>query len=224
MFNFLKKRRKAISENKFSKLNSVSDAFYHGKYRECIEEAKPLFNNSDIEIRLNAQRFYGLANYRLKRYEEASRIFQEIAEETKNTDDWFNLMTAAIRNKQIELGEKAYEKFNHPQSVRGANQMLTYANVTYQLMIALQDAEVYDKSLEKLIVLKRYIAQAKEHNSEFLAKHGLPFIFQTLVSARTTLEQQYTNEQIERFLDDFEKHVDQDGKESIQEFRASLVK
>ena len=202
-----------------SPLQIVSDSFYHGKYSECIRASELLFDDNNQELSWNAKRFFGLANYRLKRFEIASKVFEEIANYSNNTDDWFNLMTASIRNNQIDLGEDAYEKFNHKDVVIGDNRMLTYSNVTYQMMIAFQDIKEYQKALEKLIVLKRYICQVKEHNSNFLGKHGIPFIYQTLVSAKETLEEVYTKEQINRFLEDFEKQVDKDGLESIGEFR-----
>lgn len=205
-------------------LKPVSDAFYHGKYRACIEEAEKLFSHKDETVMWNAKRFSGLANYRLKRFLAATQLFQSIAQHSNNTDDWFNLMTAAVRNNQIELGEQAYDNFNKSEVIKGDNHMLTYANVTYQLMIAFQDVKAYSKALEKLIVLKRYIAQVKHHNSEFLAQHGVPFIFQTLVSGKETLEHEYSSKQIHAFLDDFAKQVDADGKESIEEFRMQLAK
>lgn len=213
--SFFRKNKK----QKLTPLQAVSDSFYHGKYTECIAKAELLFKNNDKELSWNAKRFSGLANYRLKRFNIASDIFEEIANYSNNTDDWFNLMTASIRNNQIELGENAYEKFNHQDVVIGDNRMLTYSNVTYQMMIAFQDIKEYQKALEKLIVLKRYITQVKEQNSNFLGQHGIPFIYQTLVSAKETLEKVYTKEQINRFLEDFENHVDKDGKESIKEFR-----
>ena len=216
--NWFSKNKKKNTEE-VSLLHPVSDSFYHGKYRACIQKAEVLFQHQDTELSWNAKRFSGLANYRLKRYQEASNIFEEIANYSNNSDDWFNLMTASIRNKQIELGEQAFDKFNHKDCVQGDNRMLTYSNVLYQMMIAFQDIEEYQKSLENLIILKRYITKVKEHNSNFLAKHGIPFIYKTLVSARKTLEKQYSTEQIERFLEDFERHVDDDGKASIAEYR-----
>ncbi len=220
LFKSLFSRQKKTAKNP---LQPVLDAFYHGRYRATIEEAEKLFSHKDTTVAWHAKRFYGLANYRLKRYAQAAEIFESIAKYSNNSDDWFNLMTSAIRNHQIDLGEQAYDNFNKPDVIRGDNRMLTYANVTYQLMLAYQDVHLYKKALEKLIVLKRYIAQGKEHNSDFLAQHGVPFIYQTLVSARVTLEHEYQPEQIQAFLDDFAKQVDKDGKESIEEFRKLLV-
>ena len=224
MFKNLFSKKKPQKTAVESLLQPISDSFYHGKYRECIQKAETLFHNPDAEISWNAKRFAGLANYRLKRYNIASKIFEDIADYSNNSDDWFNLMTASIRNKQIELGERAFDKFNDKDCIQGDNRMLTYSNVLYQMMIAFQDIEEYQKSLENLIVLKRYITKVKEHNSDYLGKHGIPFIYQTLVSAKETLENQYSKEQIERFLDDFERHVDQDGKSSIAEFRELIAK
>ncbi len=219
--NWFSKKKKGNKEIE-SPLQAVSDSFYHGKYRECIQKAEDLYNNTDVDLSWNAKRFAGLANYRLKRYEKATRLFEEIANYSNNTDDWFNVMTASIRNREIELGEKAFDRFNDEQSVQGDNRMLTYSNVVYQMMIAFQDIDEYQKSLENLIILKRYITKVKEHNSDYLGKHGVPFIYQTLVSAKATLEKMYSAEQIERFLEDFERHVDQDGKDSIAEFREGM--
>ena len=210
--------KKKTSDN-LEPLKIVSNCFYHGKYRECIQKSESLFQSKDPDLQWNAKRFSGLANYRLKRFEKATRLFEEIANFSNITDDWFNLMTASIRNKELELGEGAYEKFNSESSIPGDNKMLTYSNVTYQMMIAYQDVEEYQKALEKLIVLKRYITQVKHHNSDYLGQYGIPFIYQTLVSAQACLEHEYTPEQIDRFLEDFENHVDNDGKESIAEFR-----
>ena len=218
--NWFSKKKKKHSSNP---LDIVSDCFYHGKYRECIQKSELLFQEESTDLQWNAKRFCGLANYRLKRFEKATRLFEEIANHSKNTDDWFNLMTASIRNKELDLGENAYEKFSDESSIQGDNKMLTYSNVTYQMMIAYQDVEEYQKALEKLIVLKRYITQVKHHNSDYLGQHGVPFIYQTLISAKTCLEHEYTAEQIERFLEDFENHVDDDGKESIAEFREKLI-
>jgi len=209
---------------KQSAIEAVSNSFYHGKYKECIERASEQFSNTNPDISWNAKRFYGLANYRLKRYKTATSIFKEISDYSNNTDDWFNLMTASIRNKEIELGEYAFEKFNNKNVIIGDNRMLTYSNVCYQMMIAFQDIGEYEKSLEKLIVLKRYISQVKYHNSDYLGKHGIPFIYQTLVSAKVTLEKMYTKEQIDNFLEDFSKQLDDDGKESINEFINHQIK
>ena len=219
--NWFSKKKKEKKEVK-SPLQAVSDSFYHGKYSECIQKAEGLYNNTDVELSWNAKRFAGLSNYRLKRFEKATRLFEDIANYSNNTDDWFNVMTASIRNREIDLGEKAVDRFNDEQSIQGDNRMLTYSNVVYQMMIAFQDINEYQKSLENLIVLKRYITKVKEHNSDYLGKHGVPFIYQTLVSAKATLEKVYSAEQIERFLEDFERHVDQDGKDSIAEFREGM--
>lgn len=216
------KRKKDNSTTPISPLNNISDSFYHGRYRECIQKAEAEFENTDVELAFNAKRFAGLANYRLKRYEAATRIFESIANNTRNTDDWFNLMTASIRNREIELGENAYNQFNNESSVTGDNRMLTYSNVTYQMMIAYQDVGEFKKALAKMLVLKRYITQVKHQSSDYLGTHGVPFIYQTLVTGRACLEHQYSPEQIERFLEDFERHVDDDGKESIAEFRKTL--
>lgn len=215
---WLSKSSKALK----SPLDNVSNHFYHGEYRACISSAEALFEDANQDLQWAAKRFAGLANYRLKRFDQSTRLFESIAEHSKNTDDWFNLMNSAIRNGEIELGESAYSNFNSEKSSKGQNHMLTYANVTYQLMMAYQDVGEYQKALEKLIVLKRYISQVNQHNSDYLAKYGIPFIYQTLIAGRVCLEHEYTPEQIDRFLTDFENHVDQDGKDSIQEFRMTL--
>ncbi len=203
-------------------LQPLADAFFQKKYQLCVEKAEPLFTHKNEEVSWNAKRYAGLAHYKRRHYQEAVDLFKEIAEYSNNTDDWFNLITASVRNKDIELGEKAYDKFNHPDSVKGQNRMLTFPNVTYQMMIALQDVGEYTKALEKLIVLKRYVCQVKQHDADFLAQHGIPFIYQTLVSAKKTLKKVYSEEQIRHFLDDFALHVDASGKESIEEFRERL--
>lgn len=218
---FSKQKKENITAST-SPLKAISDSFYHSRYRECIEKAETEFENTDIELAFNAKRFAGLANYRLKRYEAATRIFEAIANSTRNTDDWFNLMTASIRNKEIELGENAYVQFNDESSIKGDNRMLTYSTVTYQMMIAYQDVGEFKKALEKLLILKRYITRVKHQNSDYLGTHGIPFIYHTLVTGRACLEHEYSPEQIERFLEDFERHVDDDGKESIAEFRKTL--
>jgi len=219
IFKSQKQSKSAFSN---ADLSLVADAFYHGKYRECIQLCKAFDSQENHPAIWDIRRFNGLSHFRLKRFGSAQTIFKQIAAYSNNTDDWFNLMNTSVRNGDIETGEWAYDQFNHPESVKGDNPMLSYPNVTYQLMIALQDQKHYQKALEKLIVIKRYITQVKAHHSEYLAAHRIPFVFQTLVSAKETLVNVYTPEQIERFLDDFALHLDPSGRESVEEFRATL--
>ncbi len=199
-------------------IKEVSDLFFQRKFRACIEHAKLLFDQP--KYTWDAKRFAGLSLYKTRKYEEAVVLFEEIARRSNNTDDWFNLITASIRSQKIELAEEAFDRFNDPKSIKGNNGMLSYGNVTYQMMIAFQDIGAYQKALEKLIVLKRYICQVKHHNPEYLAQYRIPFIYMTLVSGYTCLQKMYTEEQIKAFLDDFEKQVDEDGKQSIAEFKS----
>jgi len=202
---------------KKSDIEILLEIFYSGRYKETIEKAQLILskepNNTDIK------RIIGLSNYKIRRFEPAKNIFQKIAEETNIKDDWFNLCTSATRCKNLELADKAFYKFMDQNSIKGENAMLTQANVLYQYMIALKDVEEYQKAHEQLIVLKKYYAGIKHHDDKFLGQYGIPFIFTTLVSGKEILDNVYTKEQINNWLNDFAKQVDDYGKDSIAEFK-----
>ncbi len=204
-------------KTKQTNLEKLLDLFYHGKYKETIENAELILKNDSKN--LNVKRIAGLANYKIRRFENAVTLFKEIAETSNITDDWFNLCTSATRNNLIELSEFAFNKFFDETSIKGENSMLSYPNVLYQYMIALKDMKHYNKALEKLIALKKYYGGLQKHNDDFLGNHAIPFIFTTLVSSKEILDNVYTLEQINNWLADFAKQVDEYGKESIIEFK-----
>ena len=202
---------------KKSNIELLLEIFYSGRYKESIEKAEAILlkepDNTDVK------RIIGLAYYKIRRFEPAKIIFAKIAEKTNIKDDWFNLCTSATRSKDLELADKAFYKFMDESSIKGENGMLTQANVLYQYMIALKDIEEYQKAHEQLIVLKKYYAGIKHHDDKFLGQYGIPFIFTTLVSGKEILDNVYTKEQINNWLNDFAKQVDNYGKDSINEFK-----
>ncbi len=210
---------KSIFKKKPNKSNNelLLDVFYSGKYKETIKKAEIILSkephNTDVK------RIIGLANYKIRRFESAKLIFVEIAEKTNIKDDWFNLCTSATRSKDLKLADKAFYEFMNESSIKGENGMLTQANVLYQYMIALKDIKEYNKAHEQLIVLKKYYAGIKQHDDNFLGQYGVPFIFTTLVSGKEILDNVYTKEQINNWLNDFAKQVDDYGKDSIKEFK-----
>jgi len=202
---------------KKSDIELLLEIYYSGKYKESIDKAKKVLikqpDNTDVK------RIIGLANYKIRRFEQAKNIFVEIAEKTNIKDDWFNLCTSATRSKNLELADNAFYKFMDRNSINGENRMLTQANVLYQYMIALKDIEEYQKAHEQLIVLKKYYAGIKHHDDKFLGQYGIPFIYTTLVSAKEILDKVYNKKQINNWLNDFAKQVDNYGKDSIEEFK-----
>ena len=202
---------------KKSDIEILLEIFYSGKYKETIEKAQLILSKQPDNI--DIKRIIGLSNYKIRRFEPAKDIFLEIAEKTNIKDDWFNLCTSATRCKDLELADKAFFKFMDNNSIKGENAMLTQANVLYQYMIALKDVEEYQKAHEQLIVLKKYYAGIKQHDDKFLGQYGIPFIFTTLVSGKEILDNVYTKEQINNWLNDFAKQVDDYGKDSIAEFK-----
>ena len=202
---------------KKSNIELLLEIFYSGRYKESIEKADAILLKEPDNI--DVKRIIGLANYKIRRFEQAKNIFAKIAEKTNIKDDWFNLCTSATRSKDLELADKAFYKFMDENSIKGENGMLTQANVLYQYMIALKDIEEYQKAHEQLIVLKKYYAGIKHHDDKFLGQYGIPFIFTTLVSGKEILDNVYTKEQINNWLNDFAKQVDDYGKDSIIEFK-----
>lgn len=212
MFNSIFKKK-----NKKADIEKILEIFYSGRYKETIEQTEKLLiiepNNIDFK------RILGLSNYKIRRFEKAKILFEEIAKKTNIKDDWFNLCTSATRSKDIELGERAFHNFMSKNSIKGENTMLSQANVLYQYMIALKDIKEYNKAHEQLIVLKKYYAGLKEQNDKFLGQYAIPFIYTTLVSGKEILDNVYSKEQINNWLNDFAKQVDEYGKESIAEFK-----
>lgn len=204
-------------KEKKTEVEILLDVFYSGRYKETILKAEGILlkdpNNTDVK------RILGLSNYKIKRFEPAMNIFKEISEKTNIIDDWFNLCTSATRCKELELADKAFYKFMDVNSIKGDNTMLSQANVLYQYMLALKDVGEYNKALEQLIVLKKYYAGLKEHTDKFLGQYAIPFIYTTLVSGKDVLDNVYTKEQINNWLNDFAKQVDDYGKDSILEFK-----
>jgi len=208
---------------KLSNTELVLDLFYHGKYKECIEKSD-LFLKKSIDNRIDILRIKGLANYKIKRFEDARICFEEVAEATNIKDDWFNLCTSAVRSGKLDLGQTAFDNFFDNNSIKGGNTLLSQPNVLYQYMLALKDVGEYKKAHEQLIRLKRFYTSLENHSQEYLGQRAVPFIYTSLVTAKDILDNVYSKEQIHAWLDDFKKGVDDYGKESIEEFRENFYK
>ena len=216
-----------ILKNLFSKKQTKSDVeilldlFYSSKYKECIAKSDA-FLEINKEDKIQILRIKGLSNFKIKRFDEARLCFKEVAEQTNIKDDWFNLCNSAVRSRELELAETAFNNFFDEKSIKGENAMLSQPNVLYQYMLGLKDIGEYKKAHEQLIRLKRFYTSLEDHSQEYLGQRAIPFIYTSLVSAKDILDNVYDKPQINRWLDDFKNGVDEYGKESIEEFRENF--
>ncbi len=201
------------------KLKALSSLFYHGKYKECVTESKIIINSKNSALALDAKRFCGLSNYKLRRFEDAKNLFSEIAEVSNNQDDWFNLCTSATRAKDINLGKQAFDNFFKSGVVQAENKMLSMPNVVYQYVIALRDIKEYELALDQYKQLIGVYAKLQCTEEIHLQKRGVPFLYQTLVIGKEIMQNNYTVPEYDLWLTKLAKQVDIFGKESIDEFR-----
>ncbi len=216
MKNFIKS---FLPKSDEEKLKELSDLFYHGKYKECITKSKFLFEAKNIALKLDAKRFCGLANYKLRRFEDAKTVFYDIVNVSNNQDDWFNLCTSATRAKDVNLGKQAFDNFFKSGVEPGLNKMLSMPNVLYQYIIALRDIKEYKLALDQYKQLIGIYAKLQCTEETQLQKRGVPFLYQTLIIGKEIMQNNYSAPEYDLWLTKLSNQVDIFGKETITEFR-----
>jgi tetratricopeptide (TPR) repeat protein len=227
MFDFLRKFWKTKENNTAIEmpddhpLDFLWTKFGEEKYDEVIIEAKKILAKNETIDHNGALKLLGLSYFRQKQFNLSEEIFRKLAENSTNSDDWFNLLTSCTLNKQIEHSELVLEKTIALYNDYGTKDSLSIPRIFYYYMHALRDVQEYAKAFKQLERLGSIYTSLVITDSTFLYIRGVPFFSDSIEAGKEILEH-IDKDVAKHFIDELVKHVDEEGKEYLYEFEKTI--
>ncbi|WP_353165814.1 hypothetical protein [Empedobacter brevis] len=204
-----------------SLLNTARDLFGNQNFEMCIKICEGLLDAKDPKQLYDAKKLIALSYYSLQDFENADKAFFAIAENSDNSDDWFNVVISAALNKNIERSQESfgialekYTKFGHQRNMPSVQLMLHY-------MITLETVKEYALALEQCKMLLQVYAKLKKTDEKFLRSRGLEQIEIFLETAKPVLKKAKKKELTE-IKKELIEALDANGLEKVEAFFAEF--
>lgn len=202
-------------------LSTARDLFGNSNFEMCIKVCEGLLDAKDPKQLYDAKKLIALSYYSLQDYENADKAFFELAQNSDNSDDWFNVVITSTMNKNLERSKESfgialekYTKFGHQRNMPSVQLMLHY-------MITLETIEEYALAMEQFTMLAQVYAKLKKTDEKFLSSRGLEQIETFLETAKPVLKKAKKKE-----LTDIKKELldslDANGVEKVEAFFAEF--
>ena len=204
-----------------SPLEYLWTKFREKKFDEVISEASSIIEKNDELTKKEALKLVGLSYFRQGKYKLSEAVFIQLTENSSSPGDWFNLLSCATLNKNIELSEKALEKTIEFYSEHGTAEDLPIPQVFYYYMQALRDIKEYQKAFVQLEKLKDIYCKLVITDPTFLYIRGVPF-FEHAMSAGKEILEHIDKDQAQKFLSELHSRLDEEGKEYINNFEQTI--
>jgi len=202
-------------------LNTARDLFGQNNFEMCIKVCEGLLDAKDPKQLYDAKKLIALSYYSLQDFEKAETAFFELAENSNNSDDWFNVVISSTLNKNLERSKEAfsialdkYTKHGHQRNMPSVQLMLHY-------MITLETIEEYALALEQCTMLAQVYAKLKKTDEKFLSSRGLENIENFLDISKSILKKAKKKE-VEAIKTELLNSLDENGVEQVTAFFAEF--
>lgn len=149
-------------------------------FDKAIALAKPFLSSADAELRRQAKKHIALSTFRKKEFQEASDLFRELADESADAGDWFNVVTSATLGGHIVDGEVAFQKALECQEAAGYTQQPSVPRMRHWYACALRDQQEYRRAFEQIEELRGIYEQLKITDDTFVYIRDVPFLPDTM--------------------------------------------
>lgn len=195
--------------------------FQHGDYSKSISEAKQHVHSKDAHVNFEANKLMALSNFQLGQYDLAQQTFEVLARKSEDSDDWFNLVTSATLNRQVELGRKAFDRSIELYQQTGSAENLSHPNMIFYYMLCLRDIGQFELAFEQLQDLKTIYCELVITDSTFLHMRGVPFFEHTMDAAKDILKNIEESEAAS-WIDSWKDSIDSDGKLHLNQLKQEI--
>ena len=202
-------------------LNTARDLFGQNNFETCIKVCEGLLDAKDPKQLYDAKKLIALSYYSLQDFEKAETAFFELAENSNNSDDWFNVVISSTLNKNLERSKEAfsialdkYTKHGHQRNMPSVQLMLHY-------MITLETIEEFALALEQATMLTQVYAKLKKTDEKFLSSRGLENIENFLDISKSILKKAKKKE-VEAIKTELLNSLDENGVEKVTVFFAEF--
>lgn len=204
-----------------SLLNTARDLFGNNNFEMCIKVCEGLLDAKDTKQLYDAKKLIALSYYSLQDFENAEKSFFELAENSNNSDDWFNVVISSTLNNNVERSQEAfgialekYTQFGHQRNMPSVQLMLHY-------MLTLETVEQYTLALEQCKMLIQVYTKLKNTEENFLKTRGLENIDIFLSTSKNILKKAKKKD-ITTIKTELLSSLDANGVEKVEAFFAEF--
>lgn len=196
-------------------LNKGWKALEEKSYESALTEALNYINSKNEKLKSEANKLAGLTYFHLKKPAEALPYFQTAAENSKNVNDWFNIVTAATLSKELELAQKALDKISKLNEKATEQPSVSTPQAKFYFAHALCDVEEFPLAFEQLEWLRGIYETLKITDDTFVYIRGVPFLGHTMELAdRIFIGLKNFDKQT--WIINFSKKLDEDGQKYLE--------
>ena len=204
-----------------SLLNTAREFFGQESFDMWIRICEGLLDAKDPKQLYDAKKLIALAYYSLQDFENADKSFYALAENSNNSDDWFNVVISATLNKNIERSKEAFGIALEKDTQHGHQRNMPSVQLMLHYMITLETVKEYTLALEQLRMLVQVYAKLKKTDEKFLSSRGLEQIDAFLDISKSILKKAKKKELTE-IKKELLESLDANGAEKVEAFFAEF--
>ncbi|CAJ1452442.1 unnamed protein product, partial [Effrenium voratum] len=148
-------------------------------------------------------------------FQKGLEYLKEAAQERGNLQDWFNLMSIAACAGDAIQSQAAFEQLEG-LFAKSEEEFLPWPQVLQYHVCALRDGQCYGAAFGQVERMRQIYQQLGITDTHFLYIRGVPF-FSTFLELAETVIKPLPDVEWNAWLDELAKHVDDEGKQSIEE-------
>ncbi len=207
--------KKIFSSNNDDVIKSITEEFQKKEFDSVIKKGTQVVTKLKGDDKKTITKLLALSHFNKKNSSLALPYFEQIAEKSTNSDDWFNVTTTAILAKKVDKGMNAFSKAIELYQKHATQDNIPIGLMSFYVMQAFKDTEEYDLAFVQLMKLKDVYCDLKITDDTFLHMRGLPFLGQVLDASKTIIINQNIKDSQE-WLQEFASGLDEDGKSLVE--------
>lgn len=174
----LRARRMAY-ENAFehnatdSVLNTARDVFSQGSFDICIKICEYLLDSKDPKQLYDAKKLIALSHYSKQDFASSDEAFFALAQNSNNSDDWFNAVISATLNRNLERSKECFGVALEKYTQHGHQRNMPSVQLMLHYMLSLANIEEYELAFEQFNMLKQVYEKIKNTDENYLRTRGL---------------------------------------------------
>lgn len=205
----------------FSELNDAWKSYGEKNFAQAILLAQEHANSSDTLLQHEANKVIALSHFQLREFDRSTKFFLELAKDSNNPNDHFNLATSATLNKDFDIGKKAFDNAVEMYRKSGTAENLSIPNMAFYYLHALKDAGAYEKAFEQLEFLGEIYKKLGITDTHFLYMRGVPF-FEDVIKAAKEILKKIPSARAKVWVNKLMESVDEDGKNTLKQLESDL--
>ena len=210
------------TKTELQELKEAREYFKLEEFDKARESSKIYINESNAELKFEAEKIIALTYFRQGNYEKSTKMFDKLSSESRNPDDWFNLVTSLTLLSKFSESEKALKKAIELHTEFGNHDNISIPNMRFYYMQALKDMKEYERAYSQLVELSNCYTKLTITDGTFLYMRGIPFFEHTVDSSKEILEN-IDSSISKEWISSLKNGIDKYGKEYLTEFEKRII-